>query len=262
MYKWPKQLSLALGVLYLLVSLTFTNVKAKNQIAQQADEGFLHPYEGKTFYWTNGNGSCHKDGWGKYVGGIPSTCAVDFTHYPSGEKINCGEPAMAPVSGEFTPLGNDGYNNPAAVLKGTRYWVFFLHGEYVPAGYLKQGDIFGYENTHGNSTACHWHMTVFDTTTNSWVNPKTLQSVGVPAGAGAATLDTAQIQADLPHMNLLPVSDGFQPIILTPTPTAPAITETPPSQPSQGSPDLMPLVILLGAILLLSIWMRQSTNNI
>ena len=92
-------------------------------------------------------------------------------------------------------------------------------------------------------------MTVFDTTLNSWVNPKTLVSVGVPAGAGSSpTLDTVAIQADLPKYNLLPVSSGFAPIVLTPTPTAPVAVESHPTSTGTKSPDLLVLVIFLGAI--------------
>ncbi|MBI2430952.1 MAG: hypothetical protein HYV39_02980 [Candidatus Levybacteria bacterium] len=158
-------------------------------------EGFLWPYvgvSGRDWYPTQG---CHSDGWGGAVGGIPSTCAVDFTRYSGGEKVNCGEPAMAPVSGDFTNFGADAGGSTTAVIKGQAYWVFFVHGDFVPSGYLKQGDIFGYENTHGNSSACHWHMSVFDVNQSSWVNPNTLQTVGVPAGAGqVVNLDVAKVQ--------------------------------------------------------------------
>lgn len=188
MKHWRIQTTLALGALCLLVStLFYTPAKANNLIAQEADEGFLHPYQGQNFYWTNGaqNGQCHTDGYGNFLANVPGPCSVDFTHYSGGEKINCGAPAMAPVSGEFSNLGLDNQGNTLGVLKGSRYWVLMLHGDFVASGYLSQGNIIGYENTHGNSTACHWHMDVFDVQANQWVNPTTMQLVSsLPSGAG------------------------------------------------------------------------------
>lgn len=211
--KWLIKILMALGALCLLVSFTSLPVaKAKNQIApqaQEADEGFLHPYQGQTFYWTNGaqNGLCHSDGYGIFLANLAGPCSVDFTHYAGGEKVNCGAPAMAPVSGEFQNLGVDDQGNTLGVLKGSRYWILMLHGDFVPSGYLSQGNIIGYENTHGNSTACHWHMDVYDAQANQWVNPTTMQLISsLPSGAGidvspAANDQMIQKLIDLPTTN-------------------------------------------------------------
>lgn len=227
--KWQAHFLTILGVLYLLVSVSFTgNVKAKNQIAQVEEVGILFPYEGKTYYITD---YAHYDGLGGYVGGVANYAAVDFTHYSGGEKVNCGEPTMSPHSGELTFLGKDSHNVTIAVIKGTRHWSFFMHGDFVPDGYLKQGDIFGYENTHGDypdySTACHWHWSMWDTVLNSWVNPLTLESVGVPAGAGqVVTLDIAKIKVELP--TTVVVADNYLEGLFSSTPTSqPTFAENP-----------------------------------
>ncbi len=256
--KWRRFFIVGLGVLYLLVLTSpLSVVKAKNLTTPD----FIWPYSGipgRDFYITQG---CHADGWGKFVGGIPSTCAIDFTHYSGGEKINCGYPAMAPVSGEFTNIGNDGYGNTAGILKGVRYLVFMLHGDFVPSGHLNQGDIIGYENTHGLSSACHWHITVFDTSANQWVNPLNLQPVG-SKGAITTTLDISKIQVAAPQINfeLLPVSEGFRTIQLTPSVSA-VESGTPPSQSSQDpQPDLLLLAILFGAIFFLTKVLRPNSK--
>lgn len=233
MSKWLIKIFLpALGALCLLVSLfSFpSKAKANNYIAQEAGEGFLHPYQGQKFYPTQG---CHPDGWGNYVGGIPSTCGVDFTAYGDSRDTSCGAPAMAPVSGTFSYLGTDKNGSTMGVLDGTQYIVFLLHGDFVPDGYLKQGDIIGYEGDHGWSSACHWHLTVFDKVLNQWVNPNTLQSVGVPAGAGTVvTLDIAKLKVELKNTAVV-VEDGYLDGLLfsvTPTAAIPSSTTAPEPQ--------------------------------
>ena len=236
--KWRNFLSIGLGVLYpLVLLLSYTPVKANNQIDQAAGEGFLHPYQGQKFYHTQG---CHSDGWGNYVGGIPSTCGVDFTAYADSRDTSCGAPAMAPVSGNFSYLGTDKNGSTMGVLDGTQYIVFLLHGDFVPDGYLKQGDIIGYEGDHGWSTACHWHLTVFDKVLNQWVNPNTLKSVGVPAGAGSVvTLDIAKLKVELKNTTVV-VEDGYLDGLLfsvTPTAAIPSSPATPPELQPASLPE-------------------------
>lgn len=149
----------------------------------QGDEGVLHPYQGRHFYPTQG---CHSDGWGS-VTGVANTCALDFTIYGDSRDTNCGEPAMAPISGNFTNLGEvDQQKNTGAMIDGSRYQAFFLHGDYISSGPIRQGEIFGYEADHGNSSACHWHWSMFDKQLGQWVDPRTLNGVAIPQGAGNA----------------------------------------------------------------------------
>ncbi len=173
----------ALGVFYLL-TLFFEVQPVKADYKNQIEETFVFPYSG-TYYITQG---CHSDGWGEYyTNGGTVTCSIDFTKYGDSRKENCGEPAIAPVSGEFVNLGIDLQKNTLGLLKGSRFWTLWFHGDFVNSGYLKQGEVFGYEANNGYSSGCHWHMDVYDTYTNQWVDPRdvsTMQVVSVlPEGA-------------------------------------------------------------------------------
>jgi hypothetical protein len=178
-----KILLFVLGVFYLLILFfQVSPVNADNK--NQTEEPFIFPYSGN-YYITKG---CHSDGWGEYyTKGSTVTCAIDFTKYGDSRKVGCGEPAVAPVSGEFINLGTDLQKNTLGLLKGTRYWTLWFHGDFVNSGYLNQGEVFGYEANNGYSSGCHWHMDVYDTYTNQWVDPRDVSTMNLvsvlPEGA-------------------------------------------------------------------------------
>ena len=109
---------------------------------------------------------CHPDGWGDFVGGYPSTCAIDLS-------AGCGASIISPISGDMVAYADDGLRigNTAAIIKGSRYTAFLLHGDYVASGPIQQGGLIGHEASHGNSFGCHTHISIFDHIEKKWVNP-------------------------------------------------------------------------------------------
>lgn len=161
-------------------------------------EGIILPYSGD-YVVTN---TCHPDGWGNYVGGYPSTCAIDIS-------AGCGEPIISPVSGDFISYADDGLQlgNTAAIIKGNQYIVFLLHGDYLNLSKVSQGDLIGYEASHGNSTGCHTHLSVFDNINKKWVNPLSLGDV-------TSIVDVTQIEdVPIPSTEVLALLSGMDFIV-------------------------------------------------
>ncbi|TXH17229.1 MAG: hypothetical protein E6R03_04305 [Hyphomicrobiaceae bacterium] len=83
----------------------------------------------------------------------------------------CGEKILAPISGVVTYNGLDGYvgrysggeQNTMLVIESLdgRASVTLLHGDYSGVdGFVSAGDAVGVEDSIGNSTGCHTHMSV------------------------------------------------------------------------------------------------------
>ena len=148
---------------FLMVVLCLFLVMTATPSTVYADEGIILPYPGGTYTITD---SCHPDGWGDFVGGYSSTCAIDLS-------AGCGASIISPISGDMVAYADDGLGigNTAAIIKGSRYTAFLLHGDYVASGPIQQGGLIGYEASHGNSSGCHTHISIFDHIEKKWVNP-------------------------------------------------------------------------------------------
>ena len=120
------------------------------------------------------------------------------------------------------------------------------------------------KNMSGQTQYLHWKISGDDI--QLWVDNIATTSTGeVPTASVSAQVAPetySELMTDQTVFGVLPVSAGFQPIVLTPTPTAPAAVEPHPTSTSEGSkPDILVLVILLGAIFLLSQFLRQPTSK-
>ena len=77
----------------------------------------------------------------------------------------CGTPLYAPISGRVE-TGFDEYDGPHGshnsylLIRGDGVQVMMMHGEYIAAGQVHQGDLVGFESTIGNSSDCHTHLAV------------------------------------------------------------------------------------------------------
>jgi hypothetical protein len=96
-----------------------------------------------------------------------------------------------------------------------------LHGDFASNGTVSQGDIIGYENTHGKSSACHWHISVFDKQTWTWVNPLTLEATSVSRTPGVdrvvREIDFSKIDVEIPGP--VKVRPGYLDSLFSLTPT-------------------------------------------
>ncbi len=77
----------------------------------------------------------------------------------------CGTPLYAPISGR-AERGFDNYAGPYGsrnsylLITGDGLQVMLMHGEYITAGQVSQGDLVGFEASVGNSTECHTHISI------------------------------------------------------------------------------------------------------
>ena len=77
----------------------------------------------------------------------------------------CGTPLYAPISGHVETGFDDyagpyGSHNSYLLITGDGIQVMMMHGEYIVAGQVSQGDLVGYEASIGNSTECHTHLAI------------------------------------------------------------------------------------------------------
>ncbi len=77
----------------------------------------------------------------------------------------CGTPLYAPIGGRVE-AGFDEYDGPHGsrnsylLITGGEVQVMMMHGEYIAAGQVHQGDLVGYEASIGNSSECHTHLAI------------------------------------------------------------------------------------------------------
>lgn len=264
-----RQILMALGVLYLLVSSTLPiNVKAKNQIAQVSGiPCFANPNPSLVIALRANGGSITFD----Y--GIPYSGVAGLYSTHQGLDLGLGRAfdVVAVYDGtvitHLSDPGSGGILSWTLDAPYTNHVVKYFHQDVYSdiwstinvGDHLSQGQSVGIANGSGSySDGPHLHLQV--EVDGVVVDPKPFLLCGQEISTTVGTAPKPGEGSEA--FRYLPVSNGFAPIVLSPTPPAQAVTETHPSQPSQGSPDLMPLVILLGAVFFLSLWMRQPTKNI
>jgi hypothetical protein len=210
-----QHLEIVLGVILLaLIFLLVSPVMAQ----EPNEDDFVFNFGN---YQSARNWACHPDEWGNYVGGIPSTCAQDFHN-------KCGAPLSAPFSGTLYVYGNS-----EAVLVGERWLMTLLHGDYTNPGRVLQHSTIGWQNTHGKSTGCHWHMGLFDRVNKVWVNPYTLNSVSGPLVGEVQPVARPpdELLAILQNIDIVVSSSVVEIEVEAPTPTA--VT----AQPTEAIPQ-------------------------
>ena len=77
----------------------------------------------------------------------------------------CGTPLYAPISGRVETGFDDyagpyGSRNSYLLITGDDVAVMMMHGEYIAAEQVSQGDLVGFEASIGNSSECHTHLAI------------------------------------------------------------------------------------------------------
>ena len=178
-------IAIALGAI-LLSLLPTTAVQASGD----DPNGFQMPYPN---YFIAGD--CHADGWGAW-------CALDPNSIPD------SGPLFSPITGEVIAKGeNDGFGNTYICIQNSRWEVCMLHGIYnINLGdWVVIGQRLGEEASIGNSTGPHTHLSLYDRTTASWIDPRT----ALGSNVGFTTASNDQSQDSSPHPQPGPVDWNF-----------------------------------------------------
>ena len=77
----------------------------------------------------------------------------------------CGTPLYAPISGRAETgfddyTGPHGSSNSYLLITGEEVQAMMMHGDYIAAGQVHQGDLVGFEASRGNSSDCHTHLAI------------------------------------------------------------------------------------------------------
>lgn len=77
----------------------------------------------------------------------------------------CGTPLYAPISGTVETgfddyTGPHGSHNSYLLITSGEVQVMMMHGDYIVAGQVHQGDLVGFEASIGNSSECHTHLAI------------------------------------------------------------------------------------------------------